>query len=118
MPYLEEFGGDVFIHGVVLGQLEGDIQPMDNERPDNGKARVYIHVQAIEGHPCCPVSLTQRASSWKGFRAVEDTNVVKAKEATFEDVLAIGVLSIHPPGEVEEQLLEDTLQKVEIFTSI
>ena len=46
--------------------------------------------------------------------AVEDADVVEAQEAALENVPALRVLAIHPPGEVEQQLVEDALQEVAI----
>ena len=43
--------------------------------------------------------------------AVEDADVVEAEEAALEDVVAVGVLAVDPPGEVEQQLVEDALQE-------
>ena len=43
--------------------------------------------------------------------AVEDADVVQPEEAALEDVVALGVLAIDPPGEVEQQLVEDALQE-------
>src|SRR5207253_2252806 len=37
--------------------------------------------------------------------------VVEAQEATLEDVVALAVLAIDPPGEVQEQLVEDALEE-------
>ena len=36
--------------------------------------------------------------------AVEDADVVEAEEAALEDVLALGVLAVHPPGELSSSL--------------
>ena len=43
--------------------------------------------------------------------AVEHADVVQAEEAALKDVHALGVLAVHPPGEVQQQLVEDALQK-------
>ena len=40
-------------------------------------------------------------------RPVERADVVEAEEAALEHVVALGVLAVHPPGEVEQQLVED-----------
>ena len=46
-----------------------------------------------------------------GGAAVEHADVVQAQEAALEDVVALGVLAVDPPGEVEQQLVEDALQE-------
>ena len=46
-----------------------------------------------------------------GARAVEDADVVEAEEAALEDVAPLGVLAVDPPGEVEQQLVEDALEE-------
>ena len=40
-------------------------------------------------------------------RAVDRADVVEAEEAALEHVVALGVLAVDPPGEVEQQLVED-----------
>ena len=47
-------------------------------------------------------------------RAVEDADVVEAEEPALEDVLALGVLAVDPPGEVQEQLVEDALEELAV----
>ncbi|MDC4224173.1 MAG: hypothetical protein MPW15_08085 [Candidatus Manganitrophus sp.] len=49
-----------------------------------------------------------------GGAAVEDADVVEAEEAALEDVPALGVLAVHPPGEVEHQLVEHPLQEGQV----
>jgi hypothetical protein len=39
--------------------------------------------------------------------AVEGADVVQAQEAPLEEVVVLGVLTVDPPGEVEQQLVED-----------
>ena len=49
-----------------------------------------------------------------GRAAVEDADVVEAEEAPLEHVLAESVLAIHPPGEVQQELVEGRLEEVEV----
>ena len=49
--------------------------------------------------------------------AVEHADVVEAEEAALEDVAALRVLAVHPPGEVEHQLVEDALEEREVAGS-
>jgi hypothetical protein len=86
----------------MLGQLESNVE----------------HAQAVESHPASAVSLLKDASRGQRLRAVEQTNVVEAQKATFEDVFALGVLAIHPPGEVQQKLLKNSLKEINILTSV
>ena len=67
-----------------------------------------------EGHPGGAVRLLQVAPGGQRGAAVEDADVVEAEEAALEDVLAEAVLAVHPPGEVQHELVEGRLEEVEI----
>ncbi len=45
---------------------------------------------------------------------VKNADVVETQEASLEDVLAEAVLAVHPPGEVEEQLVERRPEEIEV----
>ncbi len=92
---LEELGGDVFVDRVLPGQFQRDGQ----------------HIEAEHAHPACAVALLDVAAGGEGRAAVEHADVVQAQEAALEDVHALGVLAVDPPGEVEQQLVEDALQE-------
>jgi hypothetical protein len=47
-------------------------------------------------------------------RPVEHADIVEAEEAALEDVQALRVLAVHPPGEVQQQFVEDALQEIEV----
>ena len=47
-------------------------------------------------------------------RAVDRADVVEPEEAALEHVVALGVLAVDPPREVEQQLVEDPLEEVEV----
>ena len=47
------------------------------------------------------------AARGKQRRTIEGPDVVEAQEPALEDVVALGVLAIDPPREVDEQLVED-----------
>src|SRR5207249_1927278 len=87
---LEELEGDVLVDGIGEGQLERDGE----------------HVQAEHAHPAGAVALLEVAAGWEGLAAIEDADVVEAEEAAGEDVVALAVFAIDPPGEVQEQLVE------------
>src|SRR5262249_32638252 len=46
-----------------------------------------------------------------GSAAVEDADIVQSEEPAFEHVVAEGVFSVHPPGEIHEQLVKHALQE-------
>src|SRR2546422_6292213 len=98
---LEELRRDILVGGVVPRQLQRDRQ----------------HVEAVHPHPRRAVGLLEVAARRERRRTIEDTDVVEAKEAALEDVLALGVLAIDPPREVEEQLVEHLLQELAIALS-
>ena len=87
---LGELDDHVLVGGVVGGEFHGEFQ----------------HVLAEEGHPGRAVRLLQVAAGGERGAAVEDADVVEAEEAPLEDVLAEAVLAVHPPGEVQQQLVE------------
>ena len=94
---LEELGGDRLVGRPGPRQLQGDGQ----------------HVQAEQAHPGRAVGLLQPAAVGQvGPAAVEDADVVQAEEAALEGVAAVGVLAVDPPGEVQQQLVEDLLEEV------
>src|SRR5262249_8106603 len=43
--------------------------------------------------------------------SVEDADIVEAEEAALKNISAFGIFAIHPPGEVEQEFLEDAFQK-------
>ena len=88
---LEELRGDVLVGRIALGQLEGHRE----------------HGAAVERHPRRSVRLLELAAPGQRLRPVEDAHVVQAEEPAAEDVPAAHVLAVHPPCEVDDQLLED-----------
>ena len=50
-------------------------------------------------------------SFWERLAAIEHSDVVEAKEAASENILAPRVLAIDPPGEIDQQLLEGPRQE-------
>src|SRR3974377_1291415 len=78
--------GDTFVGGVLACEFECDGQ----------------HVQAVHSHPARAVGLLKMAAGRQRSRGVEHANVVETKETALENVHALGVLAIHPPGEVQQ----------------
>ncbi|MEZ4313309.1 MAG: hypothetical protein R3F14_35255 [Polyangiaceae bacterium] len=92
---LEELAGDVLVGGVGEGELEGDAH----------------EIKAIHGHPGGGVGLFEDDAGGHALAAVEERDVVEAEEAALEDVVALGVALVDPPGEVDEELVEHALQE-------
>ena len=100
---LEELGGDRLVRRSRARQLQRDGQ----------------HVQAEQAHPRRPVGLLQPLVAGQiGPAAVEDADIVQAEEAALEGVAAVGVLAVHPPGEIQQQLVEDLLQEVAVGAAL
>ncbi|OPY90220.1 MAG: hypothetical protein A4E73_02606 [Syntrophaceae bacterium PtaU1.Bin231] len=95
---LDELHDHVLVNGVVGRQFHGELQ----------------HVLAEERHPGRAVGLLQVAAGRQGGAAVEDPDIVEAEEASLEDVLAEAVLAVHPPGEVQQQLVERRPEEIQV----
>ena len=76
------------------------------------------HVLAEQRHPGRAVRLLQIAAGRQRRAAVEDADVVEAEEAALEDVLAEAVLAVHPPGEVQQQLVERRLEELDVGLAV
>src|SRR5207344_857718 len=95
---LPELTGYVFVARVFARQFHRDRQK----------------IQAVHGHPPGTVGLLDEAPGGQRLAAVEDAYVVQPQKSALEDIAAFGILAIHPPREVEQQLVEDALQKCTI----
>ena len=97
----DEFRPHVLVDRIVFGQSQRDLK----------------HGHAVEGHPGGAVGLLELPTRGEWFRTVEDRDVVEAQESSLEETVPVAVLAIHPPGEINQQLLEDTLQKRIVLTT-
>src|ERR1700693_2621805 len=88
---LKEFAGDVFVSAIFLGKFEGDGQ----------------HVEAIHAHPAGAIGLLEMAAGGERRGAVENPYIVQAQKAALKNIGTVGIFSIHPPGEIQEQLMEN-----------
>ena len=91
----EEFGGDVFVDGVLGGEFDGDGE----------------HDSAVEGHPCGAIGLGEEVTVWEGLRAVEEADVIEAEEAAGEEVTSVDIFAVDPPGEVDEEFEEAAFEE-------
>ncbi len=95
---LPELARDVLVGRVLAREFQGDGH----------------QVEAVHRHPARAVGLLDEAAAGQRLAAVEDADVVEAQEAALENVLALGVLAVHPPGEIQQQLVKDALQKLAV----
>ena len=91
---LPEFTGEIFVRRVSFG-----------EQKCGGE-----HAFRIGGHPACAIGLAQKISRGQLF-PIEDADVVHAEKSALKYILAGDVFAIDPPGEVQQQLLEDSLDE-------
>ena len=71
------------------------------------------HGERVEGHPAGGVGLLEPATD-REMGPVDRADVVQPQEPAFEQVGAVGVLAVHPPGEVHQQLVEHPAEEVEV----
>ena len=95
---LEELRRHVLVGVVLSRQLERDGE----------------HVEAEHRHPARAVALIEARAAGQLLAAIEHADVVEPEEAALKDVPAFGVLAVHPPGEVDEQLVKDALEKFHV----
>ncbi len=96
-----EFAGNVLIDRIRLGQFQRDCQ----------------QIERVHGHPTGPVGLFDISARRQRSAAIEDANIVEPQESTLENVHPPGIFTVHPPREIQYQLMEDTLQKVRVAFS-
>src|SRR5689334_4610991 len=92
---LEEFAGHVLVSHVFFSEFQSDGQ----------------HVEAIHAHPTGAVGLFEMAARGKRGGTIENSDVVESEEAALENVRAIGILAIHPPGEIQKQLVKNLFEE-------
>ena len=74
----------------------------------------FRHVLTEQRHPGRAVRLLQVAAGGQRGAAVEDADVVEAEKSSFENILAEPVLAVHPPGEVQAELVEGRSEEIEV----
>ena len=76
------------------------------------------HVEAELAHPGGAVGLLEDVAAGQHRRTVEGADVVQPEEAALEDVVAERVLAVHPPGEVDQQLVEGGGEELEVGAAV
>src|SRR5260221_6265122 len=89
---------DILVGGVLFGELE----------------RHTDHVDTEHRHPARAVALLEVSACWQLRTTVKDADVVQSEKPTPEQVVALLVFAIDPPGEVQGQLLEHMLQETAV----
>ena len=70
-----------------------------------------MQVEAKHSHPARAIALFKMAAVRERRVAIKNANVIKPEEPALENIVAFGILAIHPPGKSDEQFVEDSLQK-------
>src|SRR5262245_14275632 len=91
----------VLISGIIPCKLQGDLQ----------------HALAEKAHPRCAVGLLQRTTGRQRGATIKDANVVEPQKAALEQVVAFHVLTVYPPGEIQQQLPEHLFQRSRVLAS-
>ena len=99
---LEELERHALVRVVAVGEPERHLE----------------HVEAELAHPGGAVGLLEHAAAGEHRRAVEGADVVEPEEAALEDVVAERVLAVHPPGEVDQQLVEGGGEELEVGAAV
>ena len=102
----------------------GDVNKVFEELDRNILVRLIVlrrefdrdaqHVETEHRHPAGAIGLFEHPPFAQRRAAIEDADVVETEKAAFKKIIALRILAIGPPGEVEQQLLEGFFQKVEI----
>ena len=95
---LVELAGYPLVARVVESQFQGQLQ----------------HHLRVESHPDRAIRLLQVAAGGQRRAAVKDADVVQPQKAALKDVMAVQILAVHPPGEIQHELVEGVRQKVEV----
>src|SRR5687767_8270263 len=74
----------------------------------------FEHVLSEQGHPGGPVCLFEVAARRQWGASVEHADVVQTQESALEHVFAETVLPVYPPGEVQQKLIERSLEKINV----
>src|SRR6516165_5624715 len=82
---LEKLGGDIFIHMVLERQLK----------------RNAHQVERVHRHPCRAVGLVDVTAARQRFVPVEYADIVEPQKPALENISALDILAVDPPGEIE-----------------
>src|SRR6185295_15163495 len=91
---LKELRREALVDLVLLRKLERDSHQVQTEHP----------------HPASRVALFENYSGRMLLAAIDHSDVIESKEAAFEKIVAFAVYFVHPPREVDHQLVKTLLE--------
>jgi hypothetical protein len=62
--------------------------------------------------------LTQYTTCGEGLRAIESSDIIETQESPLEYVVTARIFPIDPPGEIQEELLENSFQELQVLATI
>src|SRR5688500_1622626 len=86
----EKFGGHIFKRRIVISYFDSHIH----------------HIERVCAHPTGTVCLFKLHFAGEMKVAVEHTDVIETKKSAFEDVVAVHIFPVDPPGEVDDEFVE------------
>src|SRR6202162_2909296 len=72
------------------------------------------HYATIKRHPCRSIRLFKFSAIRSRSRTVEHADVIQAEKTASEKVFPVGILAVHPPREIQKQLLKSTFEKIQV----
>src|SRR5262249_5935941 len=97
----QEFQSHVNVVGIVRGKFQRNLQ----------------HILAEQGHPCGAVRLLEIAAGRQRRTAVENADIVQSQKSALEKIAPGRIFAIDPTGEIQQQLPEGILEKLDVFVS-
>src|SRR5437588_1821686 len=95
---LEEFGGQNFVNAVVRTQFESNSH----------------QVETKETHPARAIGLFKHSAAGQLLSAINHSDVVETEESAFENVVALAIYAVHPPGNAHEQFVQTLFEEASI----
>src|SRR5436305_14154625 len=87
----EKLGRDVFVNVIFAREF--------NRNPHQ--------VQRKHSHPTRAIALFKMATVGKAGAAIEYADGIESEESPLEDIVTFGIFPIHPPGNGEQQFMEN-----------
>ena len=98
--------------------MEAGLCNQSRDRPSCSAAPRQSHknreIEPPRLHPAGGVCLLQAEPGRQRLGAIENGDVVEAEKATLEDIVPIRILAVNPPRVIQQQLLEDAMQKMHV----
>src|SRR6516165_3292954 len=98
--------------------MEAGLCNQSRDRPSCSAAPRQSHknreIEPPRLHPAGGVCLLQAEPGRQRLGAIENGDVVEAEKAALEDIVPIRILAVYPPRVIQQQLLEDAVQKMHV----